>query len=136
MEVNQISEEKPMKAMYEHCVNVYARMSEEAISDGSVLIWEGHTTALFRGLELSTPYYTTVMRHLKNMGCLAQIRRGGGNARSKWQLNHEPQEAAFTVVDSRTAPRTGSLEQVKQQIRDLSTRVLILEEALGLWKRE
>jgi hypothetical protein len=123
-----------MKAMFEHCVRVYAKMNSEAIEIGEQgeLVWEGHTTALFRELELSSPYYTSVMKMLKGMGCVVQIRRGGGNSVSRWQLNYEPDEAAFNVVDSRLVVRQGSLAAAQQQIRDLTKRVTELEAAVAV----
>jgi hypothetical protein len=126
-----------MKALYEHCTNVYHDMLAESLPEtpedpDSALLYEGHLTKLVQRLELSTPYYTSVIQALKQMGCIEQLRRGGGNALSRWRLFHEPTEEAFNVVDGRKRPRTGTQAALEQQVRDLTGRVQLLELAVGL----
>ena len=129
------SDDRPMKALYEHCINVYERMLEEAAPpeepDGPRL-YEGHLTQIFQELQLSTPYYTSVLRTLKSMGCIEQVKRGGGNARSKWVLICAPTEEGFQAVDGRATPKQGSHAALQQQVAALTKRVAIIELAIGL----
>jgi hypothetical protein len=92
--------------------------------------WTGHLTSLFQELGLATPYYTHVMQMLKQMGCVEQLKRGGGAALSQWRLVREPSEDAFKVAASRKKPRQGSFAGLEQQMRDLSKRVDALEKRL------
>jgi hypothetical protein len=87
-------------AMFEHCARVYTAMEKDSKveiddNDTQMRVYEGHLTRVFAKLELSTPYYTTIMKHLKRMGCVEQIRRGGGSQTSKWRLIKEPDAQAF-----------------------------------------
>jgi hypothetical protein len=90
------------------------------------LVYEGFMTKLFRDtLHLSVPYYTLVLRKLKAMDCIRQLRRGGSTTPSKWVLLKQPTIAEFMSkgVTYRSA-RPGSLQQ---QIGDLAQRVANLE---------
>lgn len=132
-------EQDVLPAIFEHCVNVYKRMESEArlhpseygdktFPNGS-LIWEGHLTKLFASLHLSVPYYTSVTRELKRMGCVAQKRRGGGNAPSQWIILTEPTEELFRQDDDRStrslaAKRAGKIGMLEQQVKDLSRTVM------------
>lgn len=129
------NEDRPIKALYEHCVNVYERMAAEAepaIDVDGHSIYEGHLTSIFQELMLSTPYYTSVLRMLKAMGCIEQIRRGGGNAHSKWRLTGSPTEEVFNLVDGRAAPKQGSQAALAQQVLALSKRVGLIELVLKM----
>jgi hypothetical protein len=96
-----------------------------------IVVYEGFTTGLFQELELSIPYYTKVLRHLKAMGCVRQLRRGGGSAMSRWELIKEPNfldyEAAAVQVDMK-APAVSKQSVADQMIADLNVRVEALEE--------
>jgi hypothetical protein len=123
-------------AMFEHCARVYTAMEKDSKveiddNDTQMRVYEGHLTRVFAKLELSTPYYTTIMKHLKRMGCVEQIRRGGGSQTSKWRLIKEPDAQAF---DEAPDPVGGSmrtrLQQVEQQNRMLTQRVAKMEQVM------
>lgn len=125
------NEQDTLPAIFEHCVNVYAKMEAEAqlvsLEEGEEsqsLIWEGHLTKLFAALHLSVPYYTSVTRELKRMGCLVQKRRGGGNAASQWVLLTAPTEELFRSDSNRTSGlasrKPNKMEMLEQQIKDLA----------------
>lgn len=149
--MSDIDEDKPMKALYEHCVTVFEEMQEEAVPEettqinqagaagtptaGDVqteangyLIWTGHTTQVFARLGLATPYYTSVMQALKKMGCVEQVKRGGGNSMSKWRLVRPPEESIFEAAEKLKTPVGGTQKALEQQVRDLNKRVLKLED--------
>ena len=123
----------PLPAVFEHARTVYNLMEEEAklvthnvTEDGHevMLIWEGHLTKLFQRLHLSVPYYTSVTRELKRMGCIAQKRRGGGNAPSQWMILREPTEELFrderTRSNNTVTRRRDRLSRLEQQVTDLA----------------
>lgn len=139
-------DEKPTSALFEHCVNVYEAMKSEAreedfdtgwrdertgLTSGAMqtkLVYEGHLTKLFAGLGLSTPYYTAVRKQLIGMGCIEQIRRGGGNSSSRWILNYAPSEEHYKVIEQRQRPPSGKVAMLEQQVRNLIKRVTDLED--------
>lgn len=127
-------EQVVLPAVYEHACTVYRKMEEDAVltahdqyeeNDSAVLIWSGHLTKLFAELHLSVPYYTSVTRELKRMGCIRQKRRGGGNAPSEWYVLMAPSEEAF-LADTRVnhvVERKTKMGMLEQQVRDLSKAV-------------
>lgn len=139
-------EERPTSVIFDHCVAVYGEMKsqarEEDLSDTMDivppesaqemrLVYEGHLTKLFAGLGLSTPYYTAIMGHLKAMGCVEQLRRGGGNSPSRWMLVRPPDEEAFKSIETRNRHSRGKTAAVEQQIRDLTVQINALSARLS-----
>jgi len=122
-------EERPTSVVFDHCVSVYNEMHQQSREEaGEGLIYEGHLTKLITGdLGLATPRYTAVMNHLKAMGCVEQIRRGGGGSPSRWRLISAPVEETFRSIEDMKRPTTGKFAVVEQQVRDLNRRVLALE---------
>lgn len=131
-------EENVAPALYEHSVNVFNAMRERAQVDQLTtggeeqgLVYEGFLTKLFSDdLGLSVPYYTTVMRQLRRMGCVTQLRRGGSSTPSRWQLLEEPTIEAFISDHDRSSSkvqRKSRLDSVEQQNRDLASRINDLE---------
>lgn len=151
-----MSEER-VPALYEHCVRAYETMLAEAtpvtravdiamLEDSNVqeaspathvriVVYEGFLTQLVTGkLNLSVPYYSTIRKSLIRMGCIRQLRRGGGNTPSQWELIHAPTLDAFENADG-GVPKTANqskFETMKltydQQIQALASRVTELED--------
>lgn len=140
-------DERAMPAQYNHCVQVYNAMvtSDDTFTtpaedgSGELVVWEGHLTKLFATLNLAVPYYTTVTQHLKRMGCVRQLRRGGGTRSSQWELIHAPTEDLFNQGRPRAArlgmPSTtvlaNEVKMLQQQVRDLTRRMNELEYGSG-----
>jgi hypothetical protein len=133
MTVSVAEEEvQPLPAIFEHAKNVYNEMERTAVlytppegTPGEArLVWEGHLTKLITGapLHLSVPYYTSVTRELKRMGCIRQLRRGGGNAPSQWLLLTAPTEELFRSEHNKTgnmtARRRDRIAALEQRVAD------------------
>jgi hypothetical protein len=131
-------EDRPVKALFDHCTNVYKEMKEQAREShdypeyAGQLVYVGHLTKLFQALDLAVPYYTSVMKQLKAMGCVEQIRRGGGGAPSAWAMNFEPEREAFESAAPLKRPVAGKMAALEQQLRDMNGRVLKLEQMMGV----
>lgn len=130
-----VEEVTVMPAMFDHCMNVYNKMREQAVvtevADGErMLVWEGFLTKLTRGLGLSTPYYTTVKRDLVRMGCMQQLRRGGGSSPSQWELKHKPTQELFHNAAGKLSKPT-AFDTVNQRLTDLHERLCVVEQAIG-----
>jgi hypothetical protein len=125
----------PTKLM--HCLNVYNTMREgaEEFHEGSVpiLVWSGYFTGLMRDLNLAVPYYTMVKNLLVDMGCIKQLRRGGGNSKSQWELIKPPTLDLWEALPDqdtgagRSAASESSVKSLQQQLAGLTTRVDSLE---------
>lgn len=142
-------------ALYEHCVRTYEAMLAQAktltvtskgveLEDRSVdpdedttaseiIVYEGFLTQLITGkLNLSVPYYTSITRALVRMGCIRQMRRGGGASPSQWELIYQPTEKAFYDTHPKKAPKQTKDEAHAEQIRNLAQRVTDLEQ----WQKQ
>jgi hypothetical protein len=101
-------------------------------AEGSMIVYEGALTELItKELYLPVPYYTHVTRKLKAMGCIKQLRRGGGASPSQWQLLTAPTEKLWQECDDAPKPtdqKDNEIAQLAQQLRDLSKRTQALEE--------
>jgi len=137
-------------AIFFHCVSVYERMlaqaklvravevedEEEQSQEGDMVVYEGALTSLVtQELHLSVPYYTSVTRALKAMGCVKQLRRGGGQALSQWLLLREPTVELYQNMSPQTvtaARRTPSkLDQLAQRVSDHDDRLTAVEDFMA-----
>ena len=135
--IESTTDEQQMPMLYDHCCTVYQTMLRYAKKDETTaIVYEGHLTKLFVALNLSVPYYTSVTRKLKDMGCIRQLRRGGGNAPSRWLLVTEPTEELWgtdiIAVREVAARKAQEADMLNQQMRDLGRRLTTVEKALGL----
>jgi len=93
-----------------------------------IIVYEGFLTQLVTGqLNLSVPYYTSVRTSLIRMGCIKQLRRGGGTAPSQWEMCYEPTLDAFMHAQPKKVPKQTPDDAKAEQIRNLSTRIASLE---------
>lgn len=129
------------QALYQHCERTYRAMlneasgklmfDEEANQERIYVVWEGMLTQFITGkLNLSVPYYTYITRALKRMGCVRQLKRGGGTSPSQWELIKEP---TLELFESSHAPRKKREDKdalYNQRFTDLEGRLKKLEQAL------
>ena len=142
----EAAEDRMMPALWTYVAKVYRQMEDEAEverlagdlqgeeEEATGLVYTGHLTSLFQGMGIPNPYYTSVTRALKLMGCVIQLRRGGGTARSKWLLVAPPSEESFMDADagSKTArAHKGKVAILEQRVRDLTKRVVALEDLIS-----
>jgi len=94
-----------------------------------MIVYEGFLTTLITSkLNLSVPYYTSVRKALMRMGCIRQLRRGGGTAMSQWELIYEPTLEAFLDQEVKKPRQPTRLDAANEQIEALINRVSELEE--------
>lgn len=124
--------------MFDHCVKVYEKMLETATpqnyEEETLMVYEGFLTRLIADLGMSTPYFSAIRAGLVRMGCMVQIRRGGGGTPSQWLLRHAPSKEQFSnAADmSRTRQKQSRLDVVEANQRLISQRLSKLETALGM----
>jgi hypothetical protein len=139
--------EETVPALYEHCVRVYKAMLAEANQvlgaqpDYHIVVYEGFLTQLItQQLNLSVPYYTRVKNSLTNMGCIKQLRRGGGTAPSQWEMITEPTVEAFMKQRPPKVTKPDKYTMLQDQITALGGRVTdledMVEELVAAWARE
>lgn len=133
------TEQSAPPKLYFHALRVFEEMHKrsaaQTITDGGTerhaLVYEGFTTQLFRDLDLSTPYYSKILRRLQRMGCIIQLSRGGGNAPSRWELLKEPEREAFDDAESARRRIPTRLGQVEQRVIDINNRLLEVETRIS-----
>ncbi len=124
-------EQVVLPTIYEYSIQTYQAMEEQASTeslgpahgDEEGLVYDGHTTKLIRDLGLPTPYYTKVLKELKRMDCIRQLRRGGSTTTSRWLLMQEPTVELFTKMQASNKPGGSRLDVLEQQVRDLRKRL-------------
>lgn len=125
-------------ALWKHCIEVYSTMEAQAevkvIYEKERLVWEGHTTKLFKALHLSVPTYSAVTNELKNIGAISQLRRGGGPTKSIWVLHGTPDINKYNSQPKSMYNKSGNrkstaLDIMQQQINTLRDRIDLLEKA-------
>jgi len=124
-----------MPSLFGHTQSVYKEMLAQATqveAEGtSMIVYEGMLVNLITStLNLSVPYYSKCMNTLKGMGCVRQLRRGGGTSKSQWELITEPTSDAFTAfMEGKPKPnrKQGKVEMLEQQVRNLTSRFNELE---------
>lgn len=120
------------EALFLHCQTVYNKMMEhaEARQDDQgkdIIVYEGILTSLIiKECNLSTPYYSSVTKALKGMGCIHQLKRGGGTASSMWELITEPTLEKFQDFKPPRPPQT-RITQMQEQLDNLENRIQTLE---------
>lgn len=123
---------------YNYCCKVYELMEAEQVpvkaDDGSLMrVWEGFFTKLItERLQLSVPYYSAIRGHLIRMGCIKQLRRGGGSSPSQWELLRPPSEALWHSAPVRKGHVTSRQEMSDSQINDLTKRMSRMEENFAI----
>lgn len=144
-------EENAPPALYDHCVRTYNAMLSEArrvqvAPEGGdikvvdmreprddpehIIIYEGFLTQLItQKLNLSVPYYTKVRKALLRMGCIRQLRRGGGSSPSQWELIFEPSLDAFIKQEPPKTPKQDKFSAIEHQVIALIRRVDDLEQS-------
>lgn len=145
-------EESAPPALFEHCVNTYKEMLRQAKSvvtvspgdpnalegsddeedrAGQIIVYEGYFTQLVTSkLNLSVPYYTAIRKTLLEMGCIRQLKRGGGTSPSQWELIYEPTFEAFQSAKPKKASKQTKDAMIQEQLDTLSTRVSDLEDLM------
>lgn len=116
--------------LYEHICTVFGEMRKRAtpqtINGVHTLVYEGHITKLFQQLGLPGPTYSTVLPRLVQMGCIAQLSRGGGSAVSRWSLLDDPTLEGFE--NSSPKERPTRLQVVESRLQNALERLEILED--------
>jgi hypothetical protein len=121
-------------SMFMHCEAVYDKMRAEAREvfedDVPFVVWEGYLTKLVKSLNMPSPYYSAIRNALTDMGCIKQLRRGGGNSKSQWEMIKPPVLDAYQELPDPTAKRgveASDMAYLKQRVADQATRIDRLE---------
>jgi hypothetical protein len=133
-------------ADFRHSEAVWERMYREATvvpssteGEAPMLVYEGFLSRLITapenqgGLNLSNPYYSKCTTILTRMGCVRQLKRGGGSGTSQWQLLDKPKlEVYFDKVQKRGvgSGRKNKTAQLEDQLMSVISRQNRLEELL------
>lgn len=127
------------EALYQHCETAYRAMMQSATGrvlvddegvEQTIIVWEGMLTQFITGeLHLSVPYYTKITQALKRMGCISQLKRGGGTAPSQWRLITEPTIQLFLTTQPMKTKPQGNQASLQQQMDSFNKRLGVMERA-------
>lgn len=104
-------------ALFRQCEAVYEWM--ENIADDSGLFL-GRTTQCLIDLSIANSRYGSIFKTLRDLGCVTQIKRGGGReAVSEWQLHYPPSIDSYweakNAVGNKDVSRIRSLENLVRE---------------------
>jgi len=128
--------EAPLPALFTHCENVYDAMFKAShrvytepgtTNTVEMVVYEGRLTKLVESLHLPVPYYSATRTELMRMGCIRQLRRGGGSQPSQWELIRRPTEELWKTAEGYKQPGNDKAAIAEQRTRDLAHRVSALE---------
>lgn len=135
--VDESSRDTP--ALYAHIMKVWNAMYDESVIVTEGRAWQGRLTTLFNKVGVSSGVYSSVTHRMRSMGCISQIKRGGGGNPSTWLLHKPPTIGEFDATRHGgylTAERKRLGEQAAQ-IQALVDRIARLEARVDLlieWK--
>jgi len=84
-------------------------------------MWVGRMTTFQLELGVPPPYYSDVIRLLKDSGAAVQIKRGGGHTPSEWQI----------LDPKANIEKASKLSTVTKRWRTIESRLDNLEENVG-----
>lgn len=137
--MGNLEQEVAPAALYDHCVKTYnalitgakTKLIEDGETSTTIVVWEGMLTALItQKLYFSTPAYTSITRALKRMGCIRQLKRGGGTAPSEWELIKEPTIEAFLHDLAPKVIEQNKYALQQTQITSINARLMTVEALL------
>src|SRR5438552_16082227 len=140
-------EAEALPTFFGHAIKVYSMLEREAVGvvreDGTIVRqWTGFFTHTIKDAGFSSAYYSRIKPLLIELGCVTQVRRGGGTAPTVFILNHPPVVDDFHQFETRRhkrvrvvdlAQRLGALEDIligwdlKDALRNLDERLQVLE---------
>lgn len=115
------------------CKALYEAMEANTQESPEGIFWIGALTTLLKNVSGpgASSNYSQVVGALTDMGCIEQIRKGGGKAPSAWRLLHPPDSSLVTLIKGkRSSHRSSKAEQVDQEIATLNQRINNLEREL------
>lgn len=135
MSDNEVVKTETPAALFGHCQTTYNAMlvTAQVIDNGEaeIVVWEGMLTNLITvQLHLSNPYYTKIREALMRMGCMKQLRRGGGTSPSQWRLLTEPTLEAYNNTLPPKTPPIDRYSILEERINVLNNRLLEVEGLL------
>jgi hypothetical protein len=125
-------------SLLQHSETVYVEMLERSKlhreGEVSIVVYEGALTHLvMQDLGFPNPYYTKIKNMLEGMGCMKQLKRGGGGQPSQWELIKSPTRELYDEWEASAPDEEEEVETASAQaVKDLNDRLLVVEKALGL----
>ena len=109
-------------ALFRQCEAVYDWMENIADKDGLFL---GRTTQSLAELGIANSRYGAIFKTLRGLGCVTQIKRGGGReAISEWQLHHPPDIGDYLESKNDTANKDVSrIRSLENLVRDHAHKI-------------
>ena len=130
-----------MPALYTYSERVYEAMrsqSRPVYLEGDTqesLVYEGFITKLvLDDLKIHVPNYSKVMAALREMGCIEQLRRGGGSTPSLFLIFEQPPSRELWYEKVPEGPKSVAshrYDAMDQRLRDLQQRLDAMESESG-----
>lgn len=114
------------------CIALYKAMENESFTTKEGVMWEGSLSRLIATIDKTTSNYAKITSALKDMGCIENRRRGGGQSSSLWMLVTPPtyELSQYIVKDTQASKLErrvdGSINALGLRVSDLEAKVDLL----------
>lgn len=137
-------------AMWDYAYKTYMAMLDQSKTTEEAgvvhVVYTGFISGLmFDDLNVPVPYYGKILKALKAMGCVTQLRRGGGKSPSQWELWKTPTVEDFEKVwgqqqqeEHKTTPTESHLKDITRMLGgvDVPKALADLQEQVNLLKEK
>lgn len=114
------------------CIALYDAMLEGSFTTKEGVMWEGSLSRLIATIDKTTSNYAKITNALKDMGCIENRRRGGGQSTSLWMLVTPPtyELSQYIVKDTANSKLQrkvdGAIDSLNIRVSDLEAKVDLL----------
>lgn len=111
--------------LWEYAEQTYQAMLERAGRVDEKLVYEGFISRMIiEELKFPVPSYGKILYVLRQMGCIEQLKRGGGPTPSKWVLWKTPTLEDFNKVHGPVRSKYETqVSRMEQRIDDLTRQI-------------
>lgn len=116
------------------CRTLYEAMDKSAEDTPEGRFWVGPLTVLLRDISQSgtSSNYSQVVGAMTDMGCISQIKKGGGKAPSVWRLDRPPSsEISHLISNTRNNYKSQRQEQSDNRVTALNERLTRVEKDIA-----
>lgn len=129
-------------AIVRHTAKMYRLLAQgshlEDLPNGSVAIFRGKVTEVFRSSGIGSSYYTEIFRQLEDQGCISYLQRGSKSVDTIIVLHRPPTPEGYRPQpksDLTSPERYANLREDVEALKTLTGGIHIAEALLEIEKR-
>ena len=129
--------ERGEPALLKHCRNAYDLIEEKSELQDEEQIYSGKITATLLGRKgINSGNYSSIIRRLKEMGCIEYLSVGSATTTTVIRLIHPPDLTKFIATADAQQRSRKKDAAVQQQLTDIVDRITALEASNRVMRRK